>query len=163
MKIRKLQIENSVNQKVPMRKVYFSIVCSIVAVACSLFFTACDMETSDNGNLDGLWQLTAVDTLSTKGHRDMRETNTSWNIQGKLLQLRKTNFIFVCHFSKEGDILKLGPLFLNNHHDEPPVEDLFPVRPMGVNEKEERFSIVTLTSSTMTLQSATLKLSFRKY
>lgn len=30
-----------------------------------LMFAACDIHTSDNGDLDGYWQLRSVDTLST--------------------------------------------------------------------------------------------------
>jgi hypothetical protein len=144
-----------------MAKISASFICCLLTIVLS--FTACDIETADNGNLDGLWQLTAVDTLSTHGHRDMKKLNTSWTIQGKLLQIRNTDLTFVCHFSREGDMLKLGTLYVNDHHDEPPLEDMPAAGAMGVNEKEESFSIITLTSSTMTLQSATLKLSFRKY
>ena len=30
-----------------------------------MMFAACDIHTSDNGDLDGYWQLRSVDTLST--------------------------------------------------------------------------------------------------
>lgn len=146
-----------------MRKILVSFGCWLMAIGFLLLAGSCDIETSDNGDLDGMWQLTSVDTLSTRGHRDMKNTNTSWNIQGKLLQLRTTNFVYVCNFSREGEALKLGTLYLNNHHDEPLVEDIQAVGIMGVNKENENFDIITLTSSTMTLQSSMLKLSFRKY
>lgn len=146
-----------------MRKILVSFSCWLSAIGILLLAGSCDIETSDNGNLDGLWQLTSVDTLSTKGHRDMKDTNTSWTIQGKLLQLRTTDLTFVCHFSREGDVLKLGTLYLNNHHDDPLLEDIYYAGIMGVNKEDERFDVLTLTSSTMILQSSMLRLSFRKY
>lgn len=146
-----------------MRKILVSFGCWLMATGLLLLVGSCDIEMSDNGDLDGMWQLTAVDTLSTKGHRDMRETNTTWNIQGKLLQLRSTDLIFSCNFSREGESLKLGTIYVTDHHDEPHLEDLQQVGIMGVNRQEERFDITTLTSSSMTLQSSMLKLSFRKY
>ena len=52
-----------------------------------LLATACELETSKNGDLDGLWQLKTVDTLASGHSADMRQSQTWWAIQGKMLQM----------------------------------------------------------------------------
>ena len=49
-------------------------------VVCTAL-VACDVETSDNGRLDGYWHLTGVDTLATSGHRDVSARSPS-RLQG---------------------------------------------------------------------------------
>ena len=50
-----------------------------------LMFAACDIHTSDNGDLDGYWQLRSVDTLSTGGTCDMRDSMRFWSFQANIL------------------------------------------------------------------------------
>ena len=56
-------------------------------VVCTIL-VACDVETSDNGRLDGYWHLTGVDTLATSGHRDVSEETIFWAVQFDLIQLK---------------------------------------------------------------------------
>ena len=58
----------------------------------SLFLsTSCTLETSDNGDLDGFWQLSLIDTLSSQNSVDMRDSGYFWAVQHNLLILRETN------------------------------------------------------------------------
>ena len=141
----------------------------------SLSMTSCDLETSDNGELDGLWQLASVDTLATDGHTDLRERNVCWAVQGKLLELKRADIWYICKFSNENGFLTLGTLhFVERDAGDPEVVDdnsdelddkykLEALRPYGINALEESFRIEKLNSSTMVLESTLLRLNFRKY
>ena len=66
-----------------MRKILYLLVLGLMVVSCEL-------ETSGNGDLDGYWQMSQVDTLATGGIADTHESYIFWGIQGKLLQIRYT-------------------------------------------------------------------------
>ena len=53
-----------------------------------LMLAACDIHTSNNGDLDGYWQLRSVDTLSSGMSCDMRDSMLFWSFQGNLLHVR---------------------------------------------------------------------------
>ena len=57
-------------------------------LALGMMIVSCELETSGNGKLDGYWQMCQVDTLTTGGVTDTRESLIYWGIQGKLLQIR---------------------------------------------------------------------------
>ena len=143
-----------------------------IAIGCMVLLTAsCNIEFSNNGDLDGLWQLAAVDTLATDGHTDLRESNVGWAFQGQLLELKRANTWYICKFTHADGMLTLGTLhFVERNLEDPEIKDdseaeynLEALRPYGVNALGETFKVVTLTSSTMVLESAILRLHFRKY
>ena len=72
-----------------MRKLTYIIATALVAGA-----TSCDIEHIDNGKLDGLWKLQALDSLSNQVTVDMSRSNLSYAIQGNLLQLGRVYFRF---------------------------------------------------------------------
>lgn len=126
---------------------------------------SCTLETSGNGDLDGFWHLTAVDTLATGGTADYSDKRIFWAFQGKLYKLREytTGNAVVGHFSNEGDSLIFSDVYENDRmEDDPAITDVAQLNIYGVNAIGEHFSIVNLSSSRMTLQSATLKLNFKK-
>jgi hypothetical protein len=131
---------------------------------------SCELETSGNKELDGYWQMCQVDTLATEGVADTREALIYWGIQGKLLQIR---------FSENGKYLGEGLLFrferapytLNlsspiRHHlyeTDEPIEDVEVLKPYGIYQLEEVFSIIELNDKSMVLDNGVLRLHFRKY
>jgi hypothetical protein len=131
---------------------------------------SCELETSGNKELDGYWQMCQVDTLATDGVTDTREALIYWGIQGKLLQIR---------FSENGKYLGEGLLFrferapytLNlsspiRHHlydTDEPIEDVEVLKPYGIYQLEEVFSIIELNDKSMVLDNGVLRLHFRKY
>ena len=147
---------------------YFLFAFAAVTIA---FTQGCDLEGSDNGDLDGMWQMESVDTLATGGHADMRYTGRIWSFQGKLAELRtagvENNFKtypFVCKFQLEGDQLQMGEFLLAYREEgDPKVEDVEQLKPYGINALTEQFQIVTINKGTMVLQSSLLRLNFRKY
>lgn len=137
----------------------FTIIFALTALA------SCTLETSDNGDLDGFWHLTAVDTLATGGYADYSERQVFWMFQGKLYKMREyTNDIAVVgHFQMEGDSLFVTDTYRSDRlNDDPAVEDVSELNIYGANAINEHYKIVNLTSGSMTLQSKVLKLSFRK-
>ena len=144
-----------------------NIIC--VLTLCMLL-VACELETSGNKELDGYWQMSQVDTLATGGITDTREALIYWGIQGKLLQIR---------FSENGKYLGEGFLFriergaytLNLsspilHHlyeTDEPIDDVEILKPYGIYDLEEVFSIEELNDDNMVLFNDDLRLHFRRY
>ena len=135
--------------------------------ALALAVAACDIETSDNGHLDGLWQLTAVDTLATGSSTDMHLSGTYWAFQHHLLMVRDT---IAAHpdvffqFNHHADSLLLSsPYWSAREEGDLAVDDARDLHLMGIHQLQPRFAVRELSSGTMTLQSDLLRLHFRKY
>lgn len=146
-----------------MRKLLFILTLCILVVSCEL-------ETSGNKELDGYWQMSRVDTLSTGGVADTREALVFWGVQGKLLQIR---------FSESGSFLGEGLLFRFNKDDknltlmspvihhlyeaDEPIDDVEVLKSFGIFHLEEVFDIENLDDNEMVLTNDSLRLYFRKY
>lgn len=119
--------------------------------------TACSSESSNNGDLDGFWQLTG-------------RPGITWSFQGKILEFRDVNQVhpdLMAKFRHEGNLLIVYDLrVLDRDAGDQPVteserEDL---RAYGIsNLEEEQFQIRQLTSDDMHLESSSESLHFRKY
>jgi len=134
-------------------------------MACILM-TACELETSPNGDLDGFWQLTFIDTLSTGGSVDMRKSGVYWAVQMHLLEIQdaETGQGVFFHFQHTGDSLFLyDPYFNTRRPDIIEVKELAVLQPYGINRFEERFAVQALDGSRLQLQSERLRLHFRRY
>lgn len=124
-------------------------------------FCSCELETSDNGDLDGMWRLASIDTLATSGSKDMNGTKLYWSFQMHLLQFSdKTgeNSNVLLRFEHSDGILRV----YNPYIEDEPVNDASLLAPFGMNKLEEEFTVESLSSSKMTLKSETLRLKFRK-
>lgn len=141
----------------------------LIALGCMLLtLVACDWETSDNGPLDGFWQMTDVDTLVTGGHEDVKEKALTWSFQGRIMEVRQATHkgtpIYIFKFSHEGDILKTYNPYLNDRDKEDPiVEDVKDINPFGFTALSQQFKVLKLSATRLVLQSNTLRLTFRKY
>ena len=138
---------------------------------CSPLFliglSACELERSDNGDLDGFWQLRDVDTLATGGTCDMRDSGITWSFQGNILELRSTKDIkkdFMMRFRVSGDTLTLtDPYHIARDSGDVKINDPRRLMPFGVHQLEMQYRILHLNSSTMNLESDELRMYFRKY
>jgi|SRR5574344_50801 hypothetical protein len=135
-----------------------------VIAACMLSLQSCNLETSDNGNLDGNWQLMEVDTLATGGVANVKNTQIFYSVQVRLINLRtyndstvKSNLYF--HFENTGDSLKLKTASGTGKI----MYDVATIRPYGLNKEEESFKILSLDEDNMQLRSDLLVLKFRKF
>ena len=134
-----------------------------------ILLTSCDMESSDNGELDAMWYLVKVDSVNNGASRDYRDKRIMWSFQGSLLQMNKTErFItsYMAYFKKENGYLKLSAPFLFDrvNGDAILTEDrLNEVRGFGINSLEESFHIESLNDEEMILKDDVLRLTFERY
>ena len=138
-----------------MRKLTYIIATALVAGA-----TSCDIEHIDNGKMDGLWKLQAMDSLSNQVTVDMSRSNLSYAIQGNLLQLGRVYF----RFDHQGDSLILHDPYVNSFDVSETLIDISLVTPFGINNiPREAFYVDELSRSKMVLRSEFLRLHFEKY
>lgn len=134
--------------------------------AALLLLTSCEIEFSNNGKLDGFWQLIAVDTLSTQHTSDLKTSGRTWAFQGRLLEMRDTKGGYsdlYFSFEHRGDSLFLDSPYLSDRDaDDIKITDVNIVKPYGVNGLKEGFEIESLSNNKLILRSKTLRLMLRK-
>lgn len=140
-----------------------SLIYILLVVVALLVFQSCELETSDNGNLDGNWQLMQIDTLATGGRNDVKDQQLFYAVQVRLLCLNayhanaESNLYF--HFEHTADSLKLKPASSDGHV----MYHVPSLRPYGINKELESFKVMLLNSDKMQLRSDSLLLTFRKF
>ena len=136
----------------------------ILAVMC---VASCDMETSDNGDFDGYWQLASVDTLATGGHTDMRDSLIFWSVQMRVLETRDNRGInpnVMFRFERTAQTLVLSdPIIDKRDVQDIPVTDYSILVPYGIHDIPETFKVLLLSSGAMQLENKMLRFNFRKY
>lgn len=134
--------------------------------AAFLLLTSCEIEFSNNGKLDGFWQMIAVDTLATQHTSDLKTSGRTWAFQGRLLEMRDTKGGYsdlYFSFEHRGDSLFLDSPYLSDRDvDDIKITDVNIVRPYGVNGLKEGFEIESLSNNKLILRSKTLRLMLRK-
>lgn len=142
----------------------------VYLLALCAMLVSCEIETSGNKELDGYWQMSQVDTLSTGGVADTREALVYWGIQGNLLQIRFSEngkFLgegFLFRFNWEGNTLTLSsPIQHHLYETDEAIEDAEVLNPYGIFNLEEVFTIEKLDDHDMVLTNALLRLHFRRY
>ena len=141
----------------------------IYIIGVALLVTSCTLETSDNGDFDGMWQLTRIDSLLTGSSADMRYSQVVWCVQGTLLETRVADLYgkeddVIFRFALTGDSLLLSePYFSYRDEGDIAVENARKLHRFGITRLEERFLVQQLSSSDLQLQSDSLRLYFRKY
>ncbi len=145
-----------------MKKLY------IVLMVIGLMLTSCELETSNNGDLDGYWHLVRVDTLATGGVCDMSEARVFWGVQVRLIEAvdhdnDSRHYGYLFKFEKKESMLRL--YYAHRHNREEGdilVEDVREISSLGVNSLDDTFLIEQLNSSNMTIVDDLLRLSFVK-
>ncbi len=142
----------------------------LVAVFMALCLVSCDLETSDNGKLDGFWHLERIDTLATGGSLDTSGDKVFWAIQVSLLQLQGGSGSFYFRFKQDSDSLTIFSPYTNEGHEETlgeggnkPVSDPTVLRDYGIDALETHYKKEALDGSRMILRSRRLRLIFRKF
>ena len=137
-----------------------------ILFAFILCLSACELETSHNGKLDGWWLLTAADTLQTGGHANVEAQQCTWAFQGRLLELRDVpgqRGDYLLSFAQYGDDLLLSHPYLSARDSgDIAVQTPQPLHPYGIQTLSEQFSIITIDRRRMVLTSASLRLYFRR-
>lgn len=137
----------------------------VISMVCLAVFSACDIETSKNGDLDGYWLLEQIDSLTNQQTVPYADRQIFWSFQHDLIELSNLHDnSIVYRLKKESQVLRLdNPCLFDRSDGDVPVTDVEVLRQYGVNSLEEQFRIVSLESETLVLESSTLRLYFRKY
>ena len=138
---------------------------TLMATAFALLLASCDVHTSDNGKLDGMWHLVGVDTLDG-GHLDLSSQTKFWMFQANLMQLSNTNRgeLIICRFNQSGDSLTVSePRVSNRNVGDTLITKPAVLSPYGINALNESFFIEMLQSDKMILRTDHLTLNFKKF
>lgn len=129
-------------------------------------FTGCTLEMSENGDLDGFWNLRQIDTLATQRTINVKDSGIYWSIQLNMIDVRFVDDRHkecVMKFDKQGDTITINtPCYFNHTDGDVPLTNADPLRPYGINSMNESFIIEHLTPGNMTLKTDKLRLYFRK-
>ena len=130
-----------------------------------MFLYGCELETTDNGDLDGYWHLEQVDSLAGQRSIDYGQSNIFWSIQFELLQLSnlEDNTIIYKLVYDNHQLTLANPCMFDRADGDTLVTNVEVLRQYGVNALQENFKVVSLESRTMVLESPVLRLHFRKY
>ena len=148
-----------------MKKIFILLIVSLPLLV------SCELETSDNGDLDGFWHLTAVDTLANGVQTDMVSQKVFWSFQKDLLQLRgstdseKELQEFYLRFLLKDDQLLLSDIHLRDREkDDPQVDEttMHLIYIYGIRQLQETFKVLKLDNKEMIIQNNTLRLRFTK-
>ena len=91
---------------------------SILTMAIVLLLAGCDIHRSDNGDLDGLWQMTTEENLTTGEVSDGRDAKVTWGIQGALVELRAYDApVVFAKFEHTDNSLVLRDICFSGRHD----------------------------------------------
>ena len=142
-------------------------VMSVAAGLMALLMTACTLETSGNGELDGYWQMERIDTLATGGWQDMKLARRFWAVEVRLLQVQDLTWqhdTYLLRFEHRGDSLLLSdPYRKNQGGADEPVSDPSQLAPYGIERLDARFLIEQLDDDALVLKDETLRVKLRRY
>jgi hypothetical protein len=143
-------------------------------LACLSFLSACDLNTSNNGDFDGYWQFSQIDTLKTGRSGDVRKLRVFWSVQAKLLEINnltypEKNVLF--HFSKASQAVHLkDPVANFGGRSDSIISSPSTLVPYGViatfnadHRLEALFHIDLLHDDNMILSNGQYRLHFRRY
>ena len=134
-------------------------------------FMACiEFHTSDNGILDGFWQLTQIDTLANGHSEDMRARKIFWAVQADLLRMEDQHSDFDKYYSiyfyfelKNNSLRVYNPVVDRREISDSIVTSVETLRFYGLNHLDETFKVLQLEDTKMALENERLRLYFRKY
>ena len=128
--------------------------------------TACEIESHDNGKIDGFWHLEHIDTLATGGTLDVSNEKLFWSVQVRLLEVsnKTTGAKYIFSFRQANVSLYLSnPLVSDRIKGDPEVEDVKVLAPYGINSLDETFAVEAIDGKKMILRSETLRLKLKKF
>ena len=139
-----------------------------------MLLTGCSIETSDNGVLDGRWQLMEINYFDGSNRKvETKEQLIFWDIQYKLISIHSMSGKLhdslteesLCRFNYTKDSLKLSDFYRHFREADQKIDDPLTTyfQKTGINGINANFAVLHLDSKSMLLQSDYAKLSFRKF
>lgn len=143
-----------------MKRTSLQIIAFVIFTLC-LLCSCNETETSGNGDLDGYWKLTAVDTLANGGTQDLMQSQRFWAVQHKLITIAGYAF----RFEKTDQTLTLfdGYQYSGADSIHPGIDQIERLYPYGIHQQPETFNIDKLTKNHMTLSNSDYRLNFKKF
>lgn len=149
----------------------------LATLATTLMLASCNVETSDNGPLDGFWHLEQVDTLATGGTTDYSSGYVFWGVQKDLIYIKDSSNgsvgAYNLRFSQTQDSLHITKIYLDHGHEDNPNHEQggdIPVeaidrnlRFFGLNALPEHFKKEAINGNRMILSTEKLRLKFKKF
>lgn len=149
----------------------------LATLATTLMLASCNVETSDNGPLDGFWHLERVDTLATGGTTDYSSGYVFWGVQKDLIYIKDSSNssvgAYYLRFSQTQDSLHITKIYLDHGHEDNPYHEQggdIPVeaidinlRFFGLNALPEHFKKEAINGNRMILSTEKLRLKFKKF
>lgn len=140
---------------------------SYIFVAATML-TSCEIETSDNGKLDGYWKLCSIDTLSTGNKADFTEKSIFWAVQANILSTQDKNNLlnpkYIFRFQHTADsLIVYNPQIYDKAEGNKEVTQIDELRIFGINSLTSRFHVESLSHKKLTLSDEYLRLHFRKF
>ncbi|MCR4601980.1 MAG: lipocalin-like domain-containing protein [Prevotella sp.] len=143
---------------------------SIIFAAAAVLAMSCELHTSDNGELDGFWQLVQTDTLTNGRSEDVRPKRIFWSVQADLLRMQDLHDDFSMYPSiyyyfelKDQTLRVYHPVVDRREISDSLVTSVETVRFYGLNHLDETFKVLQLGDEKMTLENERLRMYFRKY
>ena len=140
-----------------MRKLLYLIYIGVAAAMC----TACESKWDENGDLDGMWQLTEWRDRASGAVVKTNADSVYYCVQLKLIKFQnmaQTSY-YLCYFTQTSDSLVIGKVTTWPANEEKTFAEL---APYGV-PANGRFHIDALSKKRMRLSSNAAFLTFRKY
>ncbi len=135
-----------------------------------VLFPSC--ENSSNGDLDGFWYMTRMDSIQIGKSVDMHKERKSWSFQHNLMQVYSHNdryefkHTIMARFNHAGNRLIVSDPFIYDrmHGDIELTQDsIYRLTPYGINNVPDTFIIETLSDSKMQISDDVIRLYFDKY
>ena len=141
-----------------MKRLYYIL--TVIGLMVSGLFISCDLERSENGDLDGIWKLQEIDSLATGKHVDTSSSSLAFAVQAHLIQLNGGGKMVLCRFEHKADSLVIFDPYINH---KTPLEDVNVLKPYGFMGLRQAFLIEKLTGKRMILKTDELRMWFEKY
>lgn len=149
----------------------------LATLATTLMLASCNVETSDNGPLDGFWHLEQIDTLATGGTTDYSSGYVFWGVQKDLIYIKDSSNgsvgAYYLRFNQTQDSLHITKIYLDHGHEDNPYHEQggdIPVeaidrnlRFFGLNALPEHFKKEAINGNRMILSTKKLRLKFKKF
>lgn len=141
-----------------------SIFCFLGLLFIVLCFTGCG-KIDKNGDLDGMWQLTELENLTTHTIEADKNNGIYWNVQLDILNIKDRNNQkeYYCRFNHNDNLLTITNCYRFDNGIEviPEVNDMLLYAFDGNNEGY--FTIEQLSNEHLILKTDNYRLIFRKY
>lgn len=134
---------------------YLSLFCS------SLSFIACG-DVPDNGELDGMWHLRTVESLSDSQVRDVKEERVYYSVQQRLITLKRAGYTpYIGRFTHSADSLFLHDFVVFQREDS--IATAVALTPFYLDGIVSRYAVQELDNDKMILRSSVYELTFKKF